>query len=254
MAITYMEVVNDVLSEMNEVLLTSSNFANATNIQRSVKEFVNRAYMDINNPNFKWPWLAVNESQNDFYGNTYVETVAGQRWYDLNPSATDINDSYGHVDWDHFSLTEEGVAGKSAPYTARSLPYVEIQEWRDMWAVSEEVNKYNTSSRTTPKRIFREPNGLRFGVSPIPDGIYRVYFYAWNRPVALENYDSVVALPDQYKSVLLARSRYYAWQRKENANQAAIAAEEYKDLLKGMRQQETAPTPDRFTDNRVRFV
>lgn len=254
MSYTYMEAVNDVLNEMNEVLLTDATFPTATNIQRSVKEFVNRAYFDLNNPINKWPWLAVSSPQNNFYGNTYIETVAGTRWYLANPSATTVNDDYGFIDWEHFSLTTEGVAGESAPYTVRNLPYMEIEEWRDMYATTEETNKYDSDSYTTPKRIFRSPDGRRFGISPIPDKVYRIYFYAYTRPVKLSLYDDEIVLPDQYYPVLIARTRYYAWQRKENPNQAAIALDEYKTGLSSMRQQEQLQGPDKFTDNRVRWV
>ena len=253
MAYTYLEVVNDILNEMNEVLLTSSTFSSATNIQLSVKEFVNRAYFDINNPTFKWPWLAVASPQDDFYGNTYIETVAGQRWYLLKAGSADVNSDYGAIDWSHFSLTTEGVAGEVAPYTVRNLAYCEIEEWRDHYGTTEEVNKYNSESFSTPKRVIHSPDNRRFGVSPIPDKVYRIYFFAWTRPVRLTNFNDPLVLPDQYKPVLLSRTRYYAWQRKENAQQAAIADQEYKEGLKGMRQQEQGQTPDSITDNRVRF-
>lgn len=254
MAYTYLQLVNDMLSEMNEVILTESTFSNAVNIQRTTKEVVNRAYFDLNNPQYKWPWLSAGESQDNMYGNTYIETVAGTRWYLLKDGSTSINTDYGHVDWDHFTLTEEGVAGKTAPYTVRNLTYTTVEEWRDWYGVSEETNKYNTESYATPRRILRSPDNRRFGLSPIPDEVYRIYFYAWNRPTALANAADVIAIPDQYYGVLLARTRYYMWQRKENAAQASIALEEYKEGLRGMKQQEIAPAPDYLSDNRIRSV
>lgn len=254
MATTFMQVVNEVLSEMNEVQLTSSNFATATNIQQAVKLFCNRAYFDINNPNNKWPWLSVAAPQDDFYGNKYIETVAGQRWYLLNDASTGVNADYGFVDWDHFSLTTEGVAGEVAPYTVRNLPYMEIEEWRDMYATSEEVNKLDSNSYDTPRRILRAPDNRRVGISPLPDKVYRIYFWAYNRPVQLVAYDDELVLPDQYSTVLVARTRYYAWQRKENPQQASIALDEFNKGIASMRQQELAPAPDRITDDRIRFV
>ena len=254
MATEYMAIVNDILGEMGEVRLTSSNFATATNIQAAVKEFVNRAYFDLNNPTNKWPWLAVGGPQNNFYGNKYIETVAGTRWYLLNELAANVNDDYGYVDWENFSLTTEGVAGESDPYTVRNLPYINLGEWRDHYAESEEKNKYNSDSYDTPYRVFRSPDNRRFGLSPIPDKVYRIYFFAYTRPVALVNYDDEFVLPDQYITVLKARTRYYAWQRKENANQAAIAHQEYEAGLKSMRIQEIGSGPDRITDDRIRWV
>ena len=254
MATTYLEVVNEILAEMNEVLLTSTNFASATNIQLHTKQVVNKAYFDLNNPEYKWPWLSTAASQDDYYGNTYIETVAGTRWYLLKAGSADQNSDYGHIDWENFSLTNEGVAGKTAPYDIRNLPYVELNEWRDHWAVSEELDKSDGQTYAVPRRIIRNPDGRRFGISPIPKEVYRIYFYAYDRPTKLVNFDDEIAIPDQFSSVLVSRARYYAWQRKENPNQAAIAEEEYKKGLKAMRQQTIDQGPDNFTDNRIRYV
>jgi len=43
MATTYLQLTNELLREMNEVALTSSNFASAIGIQAHVKDCVNRA-------------------------------------------------------------------------------------------------------------------------------------------------------------------------------------------------------------------
>jgi hypothetical protein len=252
MATQYISVVNDILGEMNEVRLTETAFPSATNIQASVKEFVNRAYLDMNNPNNKWPWLSVAPPQDKFYGNTSVETVAGTRWYLLNPAASDINHDYGFVDWNNFHLTTEGVAGEVYPYTVRNLPYIELNEWRDHYAPHEEGQ--NSSSFQVPRRVIRSPDNRRFGLSGIPDKAYKIYFWAYNRPVLLVNALDVLVIPDQYVPVLKARTRYYAWQRKENPNQAAIAEAEYKDGLMNMRKQELQSAPDRVVDSRTRWI
>lgn len=254
MATTYLEVCNSVLAEMNEVLLTDSNFGSATNIQLHTKNAVNKAYFDLNNPEYKWPWLSIAEPQNNYYGNVYVETVAGTRWYLCNSSSTGINDDYGHVDWEHFHLTEEGVAGKTAPYDMANLSYIELEEWRDHFAISEEKDKSNGQTYGIPKRVIRSPDGRRFGLSPIPKEVYRIYFWAWDRPVKLVNSTDPVVIPDQFVTVLESRARYYTWQRKENPQQAAIADQEYQDGLKAMRAQTIDQAPDAFTDTRRIFV
>ena len=248
-----MEVVNEVLSELNEVQLTQSNFSAAKNIQNYVKLAVNRAYFDVNNPEFKWPWLAVAESQNEFYGNTYVETTAGTRWYLLNPAATEIDEDYNHVDWDNITLTTEGVAGATTPYDYKNLKYLPIGEWKERYALSELRDKGGEQVYGKPLRIFKNPDNRRFGLSPIPDGTYRIYFYAWDRPDQLVNYNDPINIPSQYFPVLVARARYFAWQRKENPSQAALALEDYLKGLRGMRQQELEASPSHFSDDRVRF-
>ena len=93
----------------------------------------------------------------------------------------------------------------------------------------------------------------KFGLSPIPDKIYNVHFYAFARPTALSAFSDEMVLPDQYKNVILARVRYYVWQFKESPQQAAFALEDYK---KGMRQMKSVlinPTPKYMTDDRTYF-
>jgi len=254
MATTYLEVCNEVLAELNEVLLTEANFTSAKNIQLHIKNAVNKAYFDLNNPEYCWPWLSAASSLNDYYGNAYIDVEAGTRWYLIKTGSTDQNSDYGQVDWEHFTLTTEGVDGETSPYTVRNLSYISIEEWKDHFAISENLDKSNSQTYGTPKRIMRNPDGRRVGMSPIPDKAYRIYFYAWERPTKLSSYADPVAIPDQFVSVLVSRARYYAWQRKENPQQAAIADNEYQKGLRAMREQTIDAAPKAFTDDRVRFV
>ena len=144
---TYLEIVNEVLDELNEVRLTSANFANATSIQRYVKEAVNRAYLDVHDVEYKWPWTATAAPQDDQFGNTFIENVSGTRWYILKAASSYINSDYGHVNWEQFTLTEEGVAGKSNPYEVRNLKLLSTEEWRDTYALSEEAKKYGYDAK-----------------------------------------------------------------------------------------------------------
>jgi hypothetical protein len=253
MATTFLQVTNEVLSELNEVQLTAATFPSARSVQLHTQNAINKAYFDINNAKFKWPWLSTAASLNESYGNTYIESIAGQRWYLLKDASADINSDYGHVDWETFLLTEEGVAGKTAPYEQRDLRFTEIEEWKDHWLLNEEKDKSDSQVYGIPTKILANPDGRRFGLSPIPKGVYRIYFYAWNRPVKLTLQDDVVAIPDQFVSVLVSRARYYVWQRKENPQQAAIALEEYLQGLDEMTTQTIHQAPKDFTDTRVRF-
>ena len=47
MATTYLQLTNELLRELNEVVLTSSNFSDAIGIQAHAKDCINRAYNDI---------------------------------------------------------------------------------------------------------------------------------------------------------------------------------------------------------------
>ena len=53
----YLALSNKVLRSLNEVELTSANFANSRGIQTAVKDFVNRSINDIYTSELEWPFL-----------------------------------------------------------------------------------------------------------------------------------------------------------------------------------------------------
>ena len=252
MAKTYLSMTNELLVEINEPEVTS--VAGAVAIQKFVANCVNRAYFDIVDSQDTWSWLTTAAPQDNYNGNTYIETVAGTRWYLLKAGSSSVDTDYSNVDWDSFTLTEEGVSGKTAPYKIQSLPFTSLETWKDFYAASEEQDKSNEQNYGVPTKIIRSEDGRRFGLSPIPDGVYRIYFNAFNRPSALANDTDVVLFPEQYKPVLLARARYYIYQFKDNISQAQLALDEYKKGLNKMFEQLNAPQPKYVEDDRRLFI
>jgi hypothetical protein len=253
MAKTYLSLTNELLVEVNEPELTT--VAGAIAIQKFVANCVNRAYFDIVDAQDTWSWLSSSATQGNYNGNTYVETVAGQRWYLLKAGSSGVDTDFSNVVWDKFSLSEEGVAGKTEPYLIKNLPFVSLDTWSDFYSEGEERD----SSKATPlygvpQRVLRSEDNRHFGLSPIPDGIYRIYFYAYNRPSALVNDTDVILFPEQYKPVLLARARYYIYQFKDNISQTQLALTEYQKSLDRMIEQLNAPQPTSVEDDRRIFI
>jgi hypothetical protein len=67
-------------------------------------------------------------------------------------------------------------------------------------------------------------------------------------------YDDVFLIPDKYISVLIAKIRYYAWQMKENYQQASIALGDFRSGIRKMREQLLEDQPNFMSDDRVRFA
>ena len=249
---TYLNLTNELLRELNEVVLTSSNFSDAVGIQAHAQDCINRAYSDIVMAEPQWAFLATGESgaTDPFYGNVYVETVAGTRWYELKASSSSITADYGSVDWDNFYLTTIGVSGASTPYTSQNLKFVTTEEWKDHLRESENIDDADSQTYGEPKFVIRSPDARKFGVSPIPDKVYRVWFFAWDLPTALDAHGDATVFPDVYSPVLMARARYHFHQFKDAPQQAAFALEDYKKGLKQMRSALMNPTPkDMSTDH-----
>tara|TARA_R110002050_G_scaffold299405_1_gene464880 strand:+ start:99 stop:869 length:771 start_codon:yes stop_codon:yes gene_type:complete len=256
MATSYLDLTNELLRELNEVTLTTATFAGAVGVQQHVKDSLNRAYFDIINQEPQWPFLSVAESgtTDPMYGNVYVETVAGTRFYELKPSSSDITTDYSSIDWDNFYLTTVGVSGETTPYTSRNLRFLTTEEWKDTRRVSENLDDADSQNYGEPSNVIRSPDSRKFGLSPIPDKVYRVWFFAWNLPTKLTNSTDTVVFPEMYTSVLLARARYYIWQFKENPQAAAFALDDYKKGMRSMRSNLIEPTPSYFKDDRMRLI
>lgn len=253
MSKTYLSMTNELLVEINEPEVTT--ISGALGIQKFVANCVNRAYFDIVDAQDTWSWLSSSATQGNYNGNTYVETVAGQRWYLLKQGSSSVDTDFSNVDWDGFSLTEQGVAGKTEPYTIRNLPFVSLETWRDFYAEGEERDSSKaTPTYGVPERIIRSEDNRHFGLSPVPNGVYRIYFYAYNRPSELTNDTDVVLFPAQYKPVLLARARYFIYQFKDNIAQTQLALDEYKKGLDKMIEQLNAPQPKYIEDDRRVFI
>ena len=250
---TYLNLTNELLRELNEVVLTSSNFSDAVGIQAHAQDCINRAYSDIVMAEPQWAFLATGESgaTDPFYGNVYVETVAGTRWYELKESSSSITADYGSVDWDNFYLTTIGVSGASSPYTSQNLKFVTTEEWKDHLRESENIDDADTQNYGEPKFVIRSPDARKFGVSPIPDKVYRVWFFAWDLPTALDAHGDATVFPDVYSPVLMARARYHFHQFKDAPQQAAFALEDYKKGLKQMRSALMNPTPNYMSTDHI---
>ena len=257
MATTYLDLSNEVLRELNEVVLTSGTFASATGIQSFVKDAINKSLFDIANAEPQLPFFSagVSGSTDPFYGNVTVPTVAGQRWYTLKDGSSSITSDYAAVDWDDFYITTINVSGESAPFVSQGLRFLTLADWKQYHRDSENADdaKGSDASHGEPFYVFKSPDHRKFGLSPIPDKVYNVHFYAFEKPTALSAFNDTIPMPEQYSNVVTARTRYYVHQFKENIQQAAMAQDDYKKALRSMKSNLINPQPKYMTDDRRYF-
>ena len=257
MATTYLDLSNEVLRELNEVVLTSGSFASATGIQSFVKDAINKSLFDIANAEPQLPFFSagVSGSTDPFYGNVTVPTVAGQRWYTLKDGSSSITSDYAAVDWDDFYITTINVSGESAPFVSQGLRFLTLADWKQYHRDAENADdaKGSDASHGEPFYVFKSPDHRKFGLSPIPDKVYNVHFYAFEKPTALSAFNDTIPMPEQYSNVVTARTRYYVHQFKENIQQAAMAQDDYKKALRSMKSNLINPQPKYMTDDRRYF-
>ena len=254
MATTYLDLTNEILRELNEITLTSANFSDAVGFQKFVKDMINKSIFDIANEEPQLPFFSagVSGGTDPFYGNTTVATVAGQRWYVLKSGSSSITTDFASIDWDDFYLTTIGVSGESSPFVSKGLKFLNLADWRRYYRDSENSDDAE-SQYGEPTAVLKSPDSRKFGLSPIPDKVYNVHFYAFIKPTALSAHSDEIVLPDQYANIITARTRYYVWQFKESPQQAAFALDDYKKGLRYMKSNLINPTPRKMTDDRMYF-
>ena len=91
MASTYLTLVNNVLRDMNEVELTSSNFTSSRGVQTTVKDYVNTAISDVLNSELNWPFTRAEGS---------VDAIAGKQLYSFASIASTLK----YIDYDNVFL------------------------------------------------------------------------------------------------------------------------------------------------------
>jgi|TARA_S200000501_G_scaffold370956_1_gene413098 hypothetical protein len=246
MAKDYKTLVNELLVELNEPEV--STIASAVGIQKQVANVVNRAYFDIVDAVDDWSWLSADVPDDPYYGNTIVQTVVGQRFYLLKAGSANVDSDFDSVNWDMFTLVDT-----NSPFTINKLPFTTLTTWRSNYAEAEE-SAARQSNYATPLRVIRSSDGRRFGLSPIPDKVYNIHFFAYNRPTALSADADTVLFPEQYKPVLLARARYYLYQFKDNIAQSQLALDEYKKGLQNMADNLNSPQPQYMSDVRFTYL
>ncbi len=220
-----------------------------------VKNSINKSLNDIANEEPQLPFFAVAASggTDPFYGNVTVASVAGTRWYTLKAGSSSITTDYSSIDWDDFYLTTINVSGESAPYVSKGLSFLTLEDWTRYYRDSENADDSDSQNYGEPQYVIRSPDHRKFGLSPIPDKVYNVHFYAYSAPTALSAYSDEIVLPDQYANVITAKARYYVWQFKESPQQAAFALDDYKKGMKQMKSNLINPAPKYVGDDRRYF-
>ena len=257
MATTNLGLTNEVLRELNEVVLTSVTFSTATGIQSFIKDSINKSIFDIANEEPQLPFFSagVSGGTDPFYGNVTVASVAGTRWYTLKADSSSITTDYSSVDWDDFYLTTINVSGETTPFVSTGLKFLTLTDWKRYYRDSENSDDAEGSdaSHAEPIYVIKSPDHRKFGLSPIPDKVYNVHFYAFTKPTALSAHGDTIVMPEQYSNVITARTRYYVHQFKENIQQAAFALDEYKKNMKTMKSNLINPVPNYVSDDRTYF-
>ena len=206
---TYLELCNAVLRELNEVELT--NVTSTRGIQSAVTDFINKAQRDIINSEVEWPFTIQNDSDT---------TVDGQRLYAFESDAKTLK-------WSTFTVQE------TASLPEKRLSYISYDEYLDLY--HEADTNPDGSAEGLPEYVYHTPDN-KYGLSPTPNKstyTIRYAYFATNTDMAA-NADTPV-IPDRFHDVIINRAKYYAYLLRSDPQAAQFADRDYVAGLRRMR-------------------
>lgn len=209
---TYLQLVNRVNRKVNEVELTSSNFADAGGQYGVVKDAINDSIRRINQQDFMWP----------FNHSTYNETlVAGTNRYDFQSD-------YKMVYMQTFRIQRDAALNNETQYLME-IPYEEyLQKYVD--------DEYNTSTsiRELPRVVAQRPDG-GYVVWPVPDKAYTLTYEYYSLQTDLIAYNDETTVPSQFDHVIQDGAMYYVYNFRSDTETADRMDNQFNNKLDDMR-------------------
>ena len=212
MATTFITLVNDTLRRLNEVELTSTDFATATGFRALVKDAVNASLQEISQKEFEFPF-------NHTTGT--LTLVAGTSQYTL---ATDLK----VADWDSFRINYDSTNN----FSARVLKLLNYDSYNRRYF--ERDSEADTGDRDQPIYVYRTLD-TKAGFTPIPDAAYSVSYDYFAYATDLSASTDTMTVPDAFKHVVLDGALYHCFIFRDNSQQAGIAKAKFDEGIERMR-------------------
>ena len=229
MAYDFLGLVNDVNKRLNEVELTTSNFASTTGYYSFVKEAVNSSIRHINQEEFEWPWNHVEEE---------LTLVAGVSRESFPVDAKTL-------DMQSFRIQRSATLGNGTQYL-RPLQYEEYLEK----FVDQEYDT-GTSNRGLPRHVVRAPS-REFILTPEPDKAYTLTYEYYRLGFDLALAVDVPSIPESYRHVIVNGAMYYVYQFRNDGQMANMSKQMFTEGIKYLRSQHINRS-DYIRDRRVHF-
>lgn len=212
MAYDFIGLVNEVNRRLNEVELTSANFAAATGYYNLSKDAVNASIRHIHQEEFEWPWNHVEETE---------VLTAGEVRYSIPYDAKTINFNTFRIKRDDDLNVE-----------TRKLKILSYEEYLDKYADYE----YNSSTgiRTVPTHVTRAPS-REILFTPTPDKAYEVIYEYFTVGVDMALSTDVPAIPEEYKHIIVDGAMYYVYIFRGDTQAAQLSQEKFAAGIKYMR-------------------
>ena len=214
MAYNYLGLVNAINSSLNEVQLTSGNFATSIGFYSQAKEAVNYSIRQINQYEYYWPFNHVEQEDT---------LVADQTRYSY-PNDAKL------VDFNTFRIKKT----VSPNVDTKWLRQIDYEEYLTKYVEQEYVTDGSFSG--VPDAVFQAPN-QEYGLVRPPNAAYKLVYEYYKFPNDLSAATDVPTIPERFKHVIVDGAMYYTYMFRSNEQAASLAKSRFDEGLKQMRSQ-----------------
>jgi hypothetical protein len=219
MAYDFLGLVNDVNRRLNEVELTSTNFASATGFYSQAKDAVNASIRYINQSEYNWPFNHVTQT---------TTLTANTSRYAFPVDAKVLN-------FQTFRIKENSSLGNA---TTR-LTEMAYEEYLDKHIAQE----YSTSiGQGVPLNVVQSPD-LEFILTPEPDKAYELVYEYYTFPTDLVNATDTTNIPERFRHIIVDGAMYHSYMFRSNMQSTMATKEKFDEGIKHMRSQLINRTP-----------
>jgi hypothetical protein len=212
MAYDFIGLVNDVNRRLNEVELTTANFAGAQGYYNLTKDAVNASMRHIHQEEFEWPWNHAEEEET---------LTPGEVRYSMPYNSKTVN-------MNSFRIKRDAALGVGTT----KLKVLNYEEYLDKHVDAE----YNSGEETrgVPKYVIRAPSReILFG--PAPKDAYEVVYEYYATGVDMSLFSDVPEIPEQYRHTIVDGAMYYAYVFRGDMQAANLSEAKFKAGIKNMR-------------------
>lgn len=228
MALSFLDLTNELLVTFNESQLAFTDFDNQRGIQQRAKNAVQYAVNEIVQEPVEWPFLSVETS---------VNLSIGQTDYDWPTNLS-------RADWDSFYIVKDGVYNTQKTY---NLKYIDRDQWYNDYR-PDDID-FSVEGIELPRFVFPSMNG--FGVSPAPDKTYSLKYRYFKKPTTLVNYNDTTEIPEEWRHVINVGASWYIHIFRNNPEDANAINQKFQ-MLKNHMRRVLIPNAERIRDTRSR--
>jgi len=219
MAYDFLGLVNAINRRLNEVELSSANFATALGFYSQAKDSVNASIRYINQSEYFWPFNHTTQE---------ITLVANQSRYAFPADAKVIN-------FNSFRIKENTSLGNA---TTR-ITEIAYEDYLDRYVEQE----YSSSlGQGVPTQVAQAPN-LEFIMTPEPDKAYELVYEYYTFPTDLSLATDVPTIPERFQHIIIDGAMHYGYLFRGDTQNALVMKEKFDEGIKHMRSQLINRTP-----------